>query len=170
MNYQIIGAACVISACGGFGFILAAHHVQCIQLVRQLIGALDYMACELQYRSTALPQLCRDTALQCKGRIKLLFTFLSDELELQISPNVSYCMEAAIERSGDFPKCVQQIFHMLGQSFGNFDLSGQLKGLEAARKECRELLQTLLVNKDTRVRSYQTLGLCAGAAIAILFI
>lgn len=170
MNYQIIGAVCIVSACGGFGFILAARHIQSIQLVRQLISALDYMACELQYRNTALPELCRDTAIQCKGRIKLLFAFLSDELESQISPNVSYCMNAAVEKSGDFPSCLQQIFHMLGYSLGRFDLSGQLKGLEAARKECRELLQTLLLNKDTRIRSYQTLGLCAGAAIAILFI
>lgn len=170
MNYQILGAICVVAACGGFGFIFAAHHMQNIQLLRQLISALDFMECELQYRSTALPELCRETAFQCKGRIMLLFTYLAEELESQISPNVSYCMDAAVERSGGIPQCLLQIFHMLGQSFGKFDLSGQLKGLEAARKECREILQSLLVNKDTRVRSYQTLGLCAGAAIAILFI
>jgi len=170
MNYQIIGAVCVVSACGGFGFLLAAHHLQHIQLMRQLISALDYMECELQYHSTALPELCRNTALQCRGRIKLLFSLLSEELESQISPDVSLCMVSAVEKSGDLPQSIRQVCQALGQSLGKFDLTGQLKGLETARRECREILHVLLENKATRLRSYQTLGLCAGAAIAILFI
>ena len=170
MNYRIIGAICVVSACGSFGFLVAARYLQNIQLIRQLISALDYMACELQYRGTALPALCREAADQCYGRMKLLFSALSEELESQISPNVSCCMAVALEKCGEFPLMIQQMCQTLGRSLGRFDLPGQLEGLEIARKECRELLQKLLMNKENRIRSYQTLGLCAGAAIAILFV
>ena len=169
MNYQIIGAICVIAACGCFGFLLAAHYIQHIRLVRQLIWALDYMECELQYRNTALADLCREASWQCTGQIRVLLR-LSEELEAQVFPDVSICMASALARSGNFPRDIQQILHKLGQILGKFDLTGQLKELDIVRKECRDVLQELLADKDTRIRSYQTLGLCTGAAIAILFV
>jgi len=49
-------------------------------------------------------------------------------------------------------------------------MEGQLKGLESVRQECRRQVETLSYNRDARLRSYQTLGLCAGAALAILFV
>ena len=59
---------------------------------------------------------------------------------------------------------------LLGKSIGRFDMDGQIKGLEAVRQDCRRRLDELSKDRDTRLRSYQTLGLCAGAALAILFI
>ena len=43
-------------------------------------------------------------------------------------------------------------------------------GVETVRGECRRELEQMNVNKDVRLRSYQTLGFCAGAAVAILLI
>ena len=96
MNYQIIGAICVISACGSFGFLVAARYLQNIQLIRQLISALDYMQCELQYRMTSLPEICRQAAENGKGKIRLLLYFLADELDRQVAPDVRGCMENAL--------------------------------------------------------------------------
>ena len=53
---------------------------------------------------------------------------------------------------------------------GRFDLEGQLQGLESVRVYCRDQLDNLAKDRDVRLRSYQTLGLCAGAALAILFV
>lgn len=170
MNYKIIGAICVVSACGGFGFLMAAQHMQRIRLLRELIAALDYMECELQYRSIALPDLCFQTAQQSHGKIKALFLALSEELEAQISPNVSLCITTALERCGELPDVIRNMCSYLGNSLGKFDLVGQLKGLDETRIICRNQLEILLRNKDIRTHSYQTLGLCAGAAIAILFV
>ena len=58
----------------------------------------------------------------------------------------------------------------MGSSLGRFDLEGQLQGLESVRIYCREQLDELSKDRDVRLRSYQTLGLCAGAALAILFV
>jgi len=58
----------------------------------------------------------------------------------------------------------------LGGNLGRFDIPGQLRGLENTRKECCDKLQMLTQNNDSRLRSYQTLGLCAGAALAILLV
>ena len=59
---------------------------------------------------------------------------------------------------------------VLGTTLGRFDLPGQLRGLEAAIRSAEEALRSIRDGAADRRRSYQTLGLCAGAAVAILFL
>jgi len=170
MSIKVFGALCVIAGCGGWGFLVATQYLQRIRLLRQLVCALDYMECELQYRSTDLPTLCQQTAQECSGKIRRLFESLYRELESQVCPNVERCMASALEQSGDLPRVVAYFCRNLGNTLGKFDLQGQLRGLDGIRQECRQKLLHLQDNHEARLRSYQTLGLCAGAALAILFI
>lgn len=165
-----IGAVLVIIGCGGFGMMQAMAHRREEVALRQLIGALDYMECELRYRLTALPQLCRQTAAERSGCIKHFFSNLAKELEDQISPDVKSCMNAALASTEQMPSRARTILLQLGGTLGRFDVDGQIGGLNAARMDCRQALDSLSENRDVRLRSYQTLGLCAGAALAILFI
>ena len=170
MSLKLIGAMLIISGCGGFGFKISAAHVRQERTLRKLIGILDYMACELQYRLTPLPELCRQAAAESDGILRDIFLSLTHELEDQISPDVDRCMRAALSKTRNIPPITFNALVLLGRSLGRFDLDGQLKGLESVRQECRRNVEELNNNRDVRLRSYQTLGLCAGAAIAILFI
>ncbi len=58
----------------------------------------------------------------------------------------------------------------LSYSLGKFDLEGQLQGLEAAKADCQRRLQNMEQGKESRLRSYRALGLCGGAALAILLL
>ncbi len=170
MNYKWIGAIFIIVSCGGFGMGLAHSHRREESTLCQLIRALDLMECELQYRLTPLPELCRQAGLESQGCIRTVLLNLSQELDAQIAPEVSTCMSAALSGIKDMPPKTTQALTRLGSSLGRFDLPGQLKGLESLRSECRKTLEELTHNKDQRLRSYQTLGFCAGAALAILLV
>lgn len=170
MTIKWIGAVLIILGCGGAGFSLASAHRRQEQELRQFMAALDFMQCELQYRLTPLPDLCRQAAGQMKGCVRGLFLSLAEELEDQIAPDVQHCMNAAITKTNDLSPGTASVAVNLGKTLGRFDLDGQLRGLENARQECRLALEELTENRDTRLRSYQTLGLCAGAALAILFL
>lgn len=170
MAIKWIGAMFVFAACGGFGFQIAAAQRKEMGALRQLIRILDFAECELQYRLTPLPELCRNIAKECSGSLSALFLRLGSELEDQISPNVSSCMQAAIAATDRLPKQTSDVLTLLGESLGKFDLNGQLRGLESVRGECNRRLDALSENQDVRLRSYKTLGLCAGAALVILFI
>ena len=170
MNFKIIGAILVVVACGGFGFRMAAAHRSDMAHLRDLIGVLDYMECELNYRLTPLPRLCRQAAAEHKKTLGNLFTLLADALESQISPDAEHCMYSALAQCSPFPKSTEECLRELGSSLGRFDLEGQLMGLKAVRTTCRRKLEELNSNKDVRLRSYQALGLCTGAALAILLI
>ena len=170
MGYQLIGAVLVFAGCGGLGFQLAASHRRETATLMKLIHLLDFMTCELQYRLTALPDLCRLAARETDGVLNRVFTAFSEELESQLVADVSLCMNAALLKVKGLPGETEKCLRMLGGSLGRFDLPGQVQGLEAARSHCRQQYEFLTKNQDDRLRSYQTLGLCAGAALAILFI
>lgn len=170
MSIRILGAIFIIISCGGFGFIIAANHKKEVKTLRQLIKVLEFMECELQYRLTPLPELCRRCAESTSGIIRQVFMSLESELAGQISPDAQQCLLTVLQMNRDIPKSTRDVLLLMGSTFGQFDIDGQVKSLESVRLDAQERLEKLSENQDMRLRSYQTLGLCAGAAIAILFI
>lgn len=170
MILKVIGVFLVIAGCGSVGFRVAANHRQEEKMLRQLIGVLDLMECELQYRLTPLPELCRIAVKECSGVLGNVFLELALEMEAQTSPDMCSCMDTVLRKVNSLPALVRDGLGLLGRSIGRFDIDGQLKGFEAVRQDCRRNLEQLADNRDARLRSYQTLGLCAGAALAILFV
>ena len=160
----------IVVSCGGFGWYLVAQHKKEEQMLRQLLAALDFMECELQYRLTPLPDLCREVSSQSGNELKKLWMRLAESLESQISSDVSGCMGDALSACPPLPGKTRKNLIRLGNILGRFDLDGQLNGLESIRHGCRKDLALLETSRDIRLRSYQTLGLCAGAALAIILI
>ena len=70
----------------------------------------------------------------------------------------------------ELSRTLKELLLELGRGLGSFDLNGQLRGIEAVRRQAIEALQESVNDRDVRIRSYQTLGLCAGAALAILLL
>lgn len=164
---RIVGACCIVTGCGGFGFAMAAaHRREEAELVR-LISALEYMSCELSYRMTPLAALCRGAASE--GMVGDFFRRLASELERGDAPDVQVCVRAVLDRL-EAPRELERQLQQLGDTLGRFDLPGQLRGLEGAIRSAEDALRRIRDGADGRRRSWQTLGLCAGAALAILFV
>ncbi len=170
MTVKIIGAVMVIIACGGYGFSLAAGCRREEKLLMRMLQILQWMQSELEYRLTPLPQLCLQISEQCEGGLKKVFAGLAMELENQISPDASCCMEAALAKVRELPQSARGLLVSLGRGLGRFDLDGQVRELEAVHLQCASELEEFQSHRDQRIRSYQTLGICAGIALVILFI
>lgn len=170
MTLKLIGALLIVLGCGSVGFYLVCSHKREEESLRQLIAVLDFMGCEIQYRLTPLPELCREAAAVNRGVVSSLMLNLAKELDSQISPDASTCMQAAIIKTPQLPDKTKRLLTRLGGSLGRFDMSGQLRGLENTRMLCRKELEDMQKDRSIRLRSYQTLAICAGIALAILFI
>ncbi|MBE7001311.1 MAG: hypothetical protein E7421_01240 [Ruminococcaceae bacterium] len=170
MIIKIIGAVLVVCGCGGVGFHLASSYRKEEKSLHHLIDILKFMECELNFHLTALPVLCKQVATEYQSEIGNIFLKLSEELEMQTSPKPEVCMVSAIAQTKALPPITKSCMLTLGKSIGHFDLEGQIKGLEAVIAECTRQFDMLIANRDNRIRSYQTLGICAGAALAILFV
>lgn len=170
MNLKIFGAVLIVASSSIAGYSMAAGYRREEKTLLQLIGALDFMACELQYRLTPLPDLCRQAGAEKSGCIGKVLTELAIQLESRLQPDVACCMKAALETAPDIPNQTREALYLLGQNLGRFDVDGQIKGIASVRSHCRAAAEKMAQGRDNRLRSYQTLGICAGAALAILFV
>ena len=166
---RLMGAGCILAGSGAFGFAMAAASRKEERQLRQLLGALEYLSCELSYRLTPLPGLCRGAAEERGGAVGDFFQELAQELERQAEPDVQSIVKTILAQSA-LPASIKGILGELGQTLGRFDLPGQLKGLELSIRETERLLRLMRDGAPERRRSWQTLGLCVGAALAILLI
>ncbi|MBQ2785576.1 MAG: stage III sporulation protein AB [Oscillospiraceae bacterium] len=170
MNYKWIGAILIITGSGGFGFLMAWNYKRELESLRQLVKALEYMESDLEYRLTTLSVLSKKTAEILTGSMQRLFFNFAKELDGQMAPDAAYCMTVALNNTPELPKKTVEYLRALGQNLGVFDLQGQLRGLESVRSNCMLAVTQMEQQRPQRVRSYETLGLCAGAALAILLI
>lgn len=170
MTLKIVGAILIIVGCGGVGFSMCQYYRREERAMGALLQGLDWMVLELNYRMPPLSTLCMEASKVSEGPVGCVLKNLAFELEHQITPDVSTCMEAAILATDKVPDIVKKHLRTLGTSLGVFDLQGQLAALEGVAALCKRDLEHMSRGKDVRLRNYQTLGLCAGAALVILFI
>lgn len=167
---KLLGAALVVAGCAFVGFYAAICQKIILSDLKKLMHMLEFMSCELRYKLTPLPALLRETAKQGSGFLRSYFSDLANELDSQIKPDVASCMAVVLEKHTLIPLDVQICLMELSGSLGRFDLDGQLEGLAYVRCLCTEKINTLEEGREARLRTYQTLGLCAGAAIAVIML
>lgn len=170
MSIKCLGVILVIGSCAGFGFSAAMAYEKQEKTLYQLLRILDYMSCELQYKLLPLPELCRQASHECEGIVRRVLFALANELERQMEPDVQSCMQIVIEKIRMPSRRIRRLFLLFGRSLGKFDLAGQVRGLEEVRTACELELRPLTQQKQNAIRSYRTLGICAGIALAILLI
>ena len=168
MEYKWIGAGLIVVSCAVAGYIFAASYRREERELEHLIQALKFMENELRCRLTPLPELCRGAAESTGGVVRAILHKLADTLMTKAVPDVRQSMESILTTIplGKLRSC----FEMLGCSLGRFDMTGQLDDLASVREYCVRELDKLRSNREQRMRSCQTLWICAGAALAILFV
>ena len=170
MSYRVIGAVMVMAASTAVGFSVASSQKKEVAALLQLIRALEFMRCELEFRLPVLAELCRGASSQVSGPVADVFQKTADEMEKQLSAEPGACICTAVNGVDRLPEVAARNILLLGKTLGRFDLEGQLSGIESVLQLCRRDLQGLQCDQETRMRSYRTLGICAGAALVILFI
>lgn len=170
MIIRILGALLIIITCGSFGYSMVATHKRTLRILRQLMNSFEYLTMELQYRMLPLPDLLMRTAEYTGGIVGQFYKALASEIEKQISPNVAICADAALTQVSNLPEPAVICIAELCKSLGHFTIEGQLNVLENVKLICDQKIAALVNNQDARLRSYQTLALCTGAAVVIILI
>ena len=160
----------IIASCTLVGFTISATYQREERELRQLVHALEYMCCELQFHRSALPEVCSTIGKEHSGYIGKLFENLTKELESRHESDVQACFATAAAAAGPLSRQLEDAVCMLGSTLGRFDLDGQLVGLKSVTAYCEQQLAVMSQGREARLRSYQTLGVCTGAALAILFV
>ncbi len=154
---KMLGAACVIFSASAVGFGFSGNvRRQCAQLTA-LIEALTYLKSEMLYRRTPLPQALAKAA---------------EKLEESCMLSVHAAFRAALGMADGLVLSAQtrQALLSLSLSLGQLDLDGQERALELASERLSAQLRLLEQGRSARCRSYATIGICAGMALAVILL
>ena len=169
---RLFGAALVVLAAGGAGFGCArAVRIQYAQL-EGLLWALEDMKSEMSARLTPLPELFLLLGT-CRQKDVAAF-FREAERALQTPPGctVMVSFKRGFQAAPEFrpgPDAVQTLYG-LAAGLGRFELESQLAAIENAKGRVTSMLLTLQAQKRARCRSYETIGICAGLALAVILL
>lgn len=170
MMLRWIGIILIIGGCGGCGFSMAAEYRSLEQSMRQVQNALEILQCEIQFRLTPLPEICGILRNACGGPVGAFFETLRQQLLLPDAGQLYVCAGAAASQVRDLPAPCRKILLDLCTTLGRYDTEGQMRAIVAAKDECMRCLEEIRAGQAGRLKSYKTLGLCGGAALAILLL
>lgn len=170
MIVRWMGAICVLGACGKAGFSIAAECIARNRALEMLLRSLEVMECQMEYRLTELPELCSILTSACSGPVQQVFREFGKELAGHTQADAAVCMALAVERTPNLPAACGEILNSLAKGFSSPDLEGQLKSLSYAKSRVHTLLDAGMEEQAGQVKSYRALGLCGGAALAILLL
>ncbi len=164
------GILLVILGASGAGFAMALSVRRQAALLRQLLSALEQMKGEIAYQRTPLPELMRLLSVGSSGAAAAFFGRVAGDLHLRQEGSVYaiFKKELAAVPAAAFPAQVRLVLLNLGKGLGKYDLESQLCSINLASQRLQSLLDALQADQRARMRSYCTLGVCAGLAIAIL--
>ena len=169
MMIRILGAMLTVLAGGLYAMHITKEHRQKEAYLEELLLILEHFTWELQTNLSPLSTCCTAAARCVRGKMGDFFLLLAEQLHRADAPTPSACMRSILELE-PIPSPVRDRLGQLGDTLGRYDLSGQIGGLQALQELCRRDLQALAGERQKTVKSCQALGLCTGAALAILLL
>ena len=166
---RLIGAALIVLGAGSFGVAKSAQFYRQQRQLRAFLNALEILQCEMDYTLYPLPKLCRITAQRSDRVCAAFLTNYADLLE-----SGAFRTDAAREAFSrvrlalppDAETAVLELFATLGR----YDIDGEEKLLRLTRNRLKAALERGETEKRPMAKGYALLGLCTGAAVAILLV
>ena len=116
-------------------------------------------------------ELLAQAGAQTEGAVGAVFSRCAAELRRRTS-TVQFAMQTALSHTPGLalPQSAQRALLALSASLGKFDVDGQCRAIDLAAACVGEALEDVEQASRARCRSYRTLGVCAGLAIAVILL
>ncbi len=137
-----------------------------------LIDALLRIRHELLYRLTPLPEIFTVLSGSRNCEIADFFSQLASMLSSMQACTVSYaCRKAFAQTRGlCLSSAARDTLLSLFDSLGKYDTEGSVQAIDLALSRLREEAKALQSGAAARCRTYLTLGICTGLAMAVILI
>ena len=169
---KLIGLSLILAASGAVGAGLAGTVKRQQAQTLALIDALLRIRHELQYRLTPLPDIFAALGSGRNREIADFFSRFAAGLSSARTCTVGYaCRQALAQTRGlCLSGATRGTLLSLFDSLGKYDLEGSVQALDLALSRLREEAKTLQSGAAARCRTYLTLGICTGLAVAVILI
>lgn len=169
---KLIGILFVVISAASIGFRFSLAVRQRCDLLGQLLLALRLLKSELSSHGTPIPEAFGFAAAGTKGSAANYFSTAAKQMNqkrwLMPEKALELAAEELKELSADDP--VKAVLRDFASCIGRFELESQLHGIDCAAARLEELRKLSEQEKTLRCKTYRTLGVCAGLALAILLV
>ena len=166
--FRLVGALLLVSGCAWIGRMKVGADKRNIRVIGEFVKGINTMLCELEFRRTPLPDLCRVVAECTEGVVSGYFSALERELSNFAAPNVKSCSDTVIRQYGDIPADLKPLFSLTGESLGMFGVNGQAEQLRYIKEKAENMLEHVQKRFEVFGHTHQTLWICAGVALAVI--
>lgn len=165
---KLVGGALILasSAWAGLRAALCLRRTQ--EQLRDLTAALELIAGEVSFAATPFVPLCRRAGEGRGPAVRGFFDALAREGARIEGPAEGLTRRACAEAGLLLPERSLSTLERLFDDYGRFDRAGQLRQLELALSELKQLNAELAQHTEERCRGLRVLGLTAGAAVLVL--
>lgn len=166
---KLAGVIFVVLGSTGAGVTMAWSVRRTLETARRLRASLERMKNEIACRRTALPELMELLSGE-GGPLSELFGRMAEQLRLRQEASVYAIVRKCLAASPPLPGEVNRILMELAPGLGQYDIQCQLYSLDLAAGQAQALIERCQSEQKGRVKSYCTLGVCAGLALAIMLL
>lgn len=169
---KLIGVLFVVLSAASVGFRFSYAVKQRCDLIGQLQVALRLLKSEISNHGTPLPEAFAVLAAATRGNVALYFSTAAKQMDQKrwMTPADSLVMAEDHLRELPANDPVRRILKELANGLGRLSWDNQLHSIDCAMVRLEEMRRIAEQDRTIRCRTYRTLGLCAGLALAILLI
>ena len=166
---RFVGAAMIILGAGSFGIAKTAQFYRQQRQLRSFLNALEILKCEMDYTLYPLPKLCRITAERSDRVCAEFLRKYADSLD-RGSCRSTAAREAFFSVNCVLPQDASMAVLELFSALGRYDVDGEANLLKLTQHRLKAALERGETEKRPMVKGYTILGVCTGAAVAILLV
>ena len=167
---RVIGAVLVLAGAGGMGLGKGLQFHRQLRQLRDFVGAVEILKCELNYSLMPLPKLYRVAGRRTQGACSRFFHTLATHLEQGV-PRSRAVEQALTETHGLYlPQDALLSVLELCSTLGRYDMDGENRMLQLSGQRLKAALERTEREKRPLAKSYASLGFCTGVALVILML
>ncbi len=169
---KLVGMIFILAASGSVGIRMAAAMRRRCGLFRQFLAALHVLQNEITFCATPLPQAYALAAVSSEGVVARLFSHMAKEMDRRrwLTPQAALAAAWSMEPALTQEEALHTVLQSMASGLGKYDRDSQSQTLEMTKKRLEALLYEAEQERHARSKTYETLGICTGLAMAILFL
>lgn len=166
---KLLGGALIVAAAGWTGGAPVLRLRRQMKVLEELDGALVMMRAELTSHLTPLPDLFKKLELSGSGICAALFGAISADMLSKPEATPLQLMRTHLPMLQLEPR--ENAFLLeLANALGSYDLESQQRMLDATQARLQQALVRCGKRIESVGRSWSTLGVCTGLALAIVLV
>ena len=165
------GFILIVTGAAASGSLLAAGVRRSVRQCTAMQNALAFMKAEIEFHLTPLDQISMQMASMLPQPLSLVFRSVSRDIRRMPGVLPGSLMRRALnvhrnKITPELSKILADLFELLGKQ----DVLAQVRAAELAEARLKQEIHRIEAEKKDRCRTYRTIGICAGLAVAVILI